>query len=533
VALALDRKAGPGGTWRSYQTCRTSFHQIRTFLGWIAACDDPPQSPAEITPAIWSQWCLSLRDIPSARHCRRQMRVLLAEVAGLPAATLKVADRRILKEAPPKERSYSYQELAQIRARASAVFNTALVRIRANREHLRRWYAGEFAERDAGWLIGEALDCLARTGDVPRYGGRSGTIPARYLNALGNRSPEATWGRLYLTRAEGAAAAVLLVTSEAWNRSVLDRMRVPEHDPAAGDAFDIYTVEVNKRRRPVRLRYTTNNLLDAGPDTPGRLMRQVIEATEMARQTLQLLGEPSDHLLVWRRANRKAGQFGFGTPTNQGAADRGTADLTAVSLRRLRRTVQVLIRREPAQNSQDTHDDVYVLRDPAARAEAQATVARGLAEAHGHARTIVKMRLVLGEDASRLIELSDDPELARAIDNGDHDTATGACTDLTSSPYTEPGLPCTASFLLCLACGNAVATRRHLPRLTYLREALDELRAVVDQAVWDQDWREHLLRVGSLLETRTTPAERAAAWEQVSDLDRDLIDRMLHRKLDA
>jgi hypothetical protein len=38
-----------------------------------------------------------------------------------------------------------------------------------------------------------------------------------------------------------------------------------------------------------------------------------------------------------------------------------------VSLRRLRRTVQVLIRREPAQNTDQTHEQVYVLRDPATR----------------------------------------------------------------------------------------------------------------------------------------------------------------------
>ncbi|MGH3159003.1 MAG: hypothetical protein ACRDNF_20855 [Streptosporangiaceae bacterium] len=82
--------------------------------------------------------------------------------------------------------------------------------------------------------------------------GNSEYLPARYRNAMGGNSPEATWGRLYLTRAEAAAAAVLLVASEAWNRSVLDRMRVPEHDPAAGDGIDIHTVEINKRRRPVR-----------------------------------------------------------------------------------------------------------------------------------------------------------------------------------------------------------------------------------------------------------------------------------------
>ena len=48
-----------------------------------------------------------------------------------------------------------------------------------------------------------------------------------------------------------------------------------------------------------------------------------------------------------------------------------------VSLRRLRRTVQVLIRKQPAQNTPETHDSVYVLPDPASRGEARATIAAG------------------------------------------------------------------------------------------------------------------------------------------------------------
>jgi hypothetical protein len=55
--------------------------------------------------------------------------------------------------------------------------------------------------------------------------------------------------------------------------------------------------------------------------------------------------------------------------------------------------------------------------------------------------------------------------------------ADGACLDFTNSPFGPPGQPCTASFLDCLACSNAVATRRQLPWLAWLRRALDALRA--------------------------------------------------------
>ena len=52
-------------------------------------------------------------------------------------------------------------------------------------------------------------------------------------------------------------------------------------------------------------------------------------------------------------------------------------------------------------------------------------------------------------------------------------------------------------------------------------------------AVWDQDWREHHLRIRSLMHTHTTAAERTAALAEVADTDRILIDRLLRRKLDT
>ncbi|MBC2644416.1 MULTISPECIES: hypothetical protein [unclassified Rhodococcus (in: high G+C Gram-positive bacteria)] len=351
----------------------------------------------------------------------------------------------------------------------------------------------------------------------------------RYLAALGGLAPEKTWGRLFLSRGEVFAAAVLLVASESWNKSVLHRMRIPEHDPAVADAVDVFTVQLDKPRRPVRLRHTSTNLVDSGAGSPGRLLRQVIEATAPARETLAVLGRPTDRLLVYRTAcpSRRGQEFGFGIAKSL------TVGTESVSLRRLRRTVQVLIRKEPAQNTSEVHDTVYMLRDPAGREAASETIARGLTDAAEHAHLIGAMRLVLGGDADALVELSDDPELAAAIQRGDLDTATAACTDFTHSPHTDPGLPCTASFLLCLACPNAVATRRHLPRLVHLHDGMTELHAVLDTAVWEQQWQQHFQRISTLLDTHTTAAERSDARTRITDADRTTIDRLLRRTFDA
>ena len=76
-------------------------------------------------------------------------------------------------------------------------------------------------------------------------------------------------------------------------------------------------------------------------------------------------------------------------------------------------------------------------------------------------------------------------------------------------------------------------TRRHLPRLVYLHGGLNELRGTVEQAVWDQDWHEHFHRLHLLLTEHTTTAEQTVALRAISDTDRALIDRLLHRGLDT
>ena len=349
-------------------------------------------------------------------------------------------------------------------------------------------------------------------------------------------------GRLFLTMPEAAALAVLLVCEHGWNRSVLDVMTVPDDMPGAGeDDLDIYRVTLFKRRRPARARHSSTNLADAGPGTPGRLIRQAMEATEPARVALAALGDPADRLLVSRRAT-PAGKtmFCLGVPPGDSVRRwSDTAGLTGpggpgqVSLRRLRRTVQVLIRREPAQNTDQTHEQVYVLRDPATRPEAEQVAAQGLTDAVGHARDVMKMRMLLGARTEQLTDYAGTPEKARALAGGTLDTATGACLDFTHSPFSPPGEPCTASFLDCLACRNAVATRRHLPRLAWLHRTLDELRGTVGEQVWAQDWRTHFLRLTALLEDNTTAGERDTAARAASDADRELIGQLLAGRLTA
>lgn len=84
---------------------------------------------------------------------------------------------------------------------------------------------------------------------------------------------------------------------------------------------------------------------------------------------------------------------------------------------------------------------------------------------------------------------------------------------------------------ILLACPNAIATPAHLPRLLTLRDALTNL-ASVDPARFDLLYREHHTRLEDLLSSRTTEAERELARATTTDVDRDMIERLLRRELD-
>lgn len=205
-----------------------------------------------------------------------------------------------------------------------------------------------------------------------------------------------------------------------------------------------------------------------------------------------------------------AGLFRFGFSGSEVRTWKARAGSAGLNLRRLRRTVNVLHRRTATQNSQDVHDSIYVLRDTRAREQANPVITSGIEAAIAHAETTVRARLSRDDTAGR-----------------GTDTATASCGDYRHSPFSPHGLPCRASFLLCLACPNAVVTPRHLARLAYLARVLEELRSVLPEAIWDHGWRERHERLAQLRRDCFTPAEWADALAAAGPQDRALIDQLL------
>ncbi|WP_170109866.1 hypothetical protein [Streptomyces phaeoluteigriseus] len=189
-----------------------------------------------------------------------------------------------------------------------------------------------------------------------------------------------------MTTDEGFALMILIIAAYGWNATPVVEMKVPDASPDAGNEGQIiYRVELEKRRRRPADRYETRNLADWGANSPGRLITHAIESTAPAREMLKNVGAPTDRLIVWRLAQRRAaygegtaglfdGHFHANVWRNWRQELGGEGSL---NLRRLRKTVVITHQRQPTQHSQDTHDGAYVLPDPRTHAAAQPVITTG------------------------------------------------------------------------------------------------------------------------------------------------------------
>lgn len=518
AALFADRLS-PAGPWRQIATSREVFGLLVTFTGFLAALDDTPRDVAAITPAIWHAWVLSRGANSMGAKQISKVAAFLRQDPRLPVATRNLVLKPVHMPVAT-ETAYSTDEFEQITRAATVNFRTAWQRISENRRHLAAWRAGELAVGTQAWRIGEVLDHLARHGDVPFRVKPNGQrdVGGAVAGVLGGSTAEFSWQRLYLSNVEIVSLAVLLVAKHGWNSTSVAELGVPEMLSTAEDQQVTYRIELEKRRRRPPHRYETRNLTDWGPNSPGRLITRAIEATAAGRDLLAVRGESTDRLLVSRLSRIRAGEvelrLGF---TFNDIKQWNVVTGIEVNLRRMRRTVVVMHQRVPTQHNRDTHDQVYVLRDPATHEDAAPIIAEGVAEAISHARLAVQARVERDEHAG------DDAA----------DTATANCGDYEHSPFSPHGSPCRASFLLCLACPNAVITPRHLPRLAYLHVVLEQLRGVLTAPVWDHDWRDHHSRLTDLRDTAFTPAEWADALVRLSMADRAVIDDLLRKGFDA
>ena len=209
-----------------------------------------------------------------------------------------------------------------------------------------------------------------------------------------------------------------------------------------------------------------------------------------------------------------------------------------VSLRRMRLSVQV-IRGEAMGNSVDTSVNVYRGPDPQTHEQARPVVVQGLSDAVTDAKRRVAARVSESEaEAARTdpaplaARLGVTEERVTALLEGGLDTATAACLDMTHSPHeVDEGGLCTASFLACVECPNAVATPDHVPRIVATREALVVAARSSPAPVREQHYANLVDAFDDLLRRVGEPdVKRARA--AVTPADIEAVTQLLDRRLD-
>ncbi|GAB3147299.1 hypothetical protein GCM10027290_30370 [Micromonospora sonneratiae] len=277
---------------------------------------------------------------------------------------------------------------------------------------------------------------------------------------------------------------------------------------------------------------------------------------DLARDTRRWLG--TDRLLAFYTAKGKAGRgFQTGVPKQslqlwgattglerdpvtdgeQGAEQPGPRPLV-IDARRLRLT-WLEIHQRPVAQTEHTLANEYLARNRGNIAEYQQLVADVLQQQVDGARAHRPIPVLTDEDVTRAAV---DPQAVAAAHGltvarlqdlvaGRLDTVLAGCTDNIASPHTEPGRPCTASFLLCLSCPCARATPAHLPVQVLVRDALLARQQQMTPLSWARRFGQAVTQLTDLLEpfgpTAVDDARKAA-----TAADHDLVDRFLSTGLD-
>lgn len=455
------------------------------------------------------------------------IRVLLRRDPRL--ATGPVAEelaRRIPRPAPSK-RFYEEAERDRVVLTAQRQFRSAWLRIGENTRLLHQWREGGLPEGSRERRIGKILDHLAHTGDVPRTRPPNKQPWVTNYGLLGGTAAEKTWGRLFLTRKELTALAVVLTDKFGWNLSVYDRIPVPTAAPSAGETASVtYQVQIEKRRAGSGRWFSTENITDSGADSAGRLITQALEATAHARALADQL-TPGTDLLMVARVYRIAqvihweldrpppvGPLAFGVTDDMGKVWARSHGLGGSLFQLIRRSA-VTGDGRPLQHTQGTHESIYVLPDRRVQRASRDVFEAGAHEALGQARAAVFAGTI-----------------TQAPGRGHQQTATVDCEDDTTSPWPAPDGGCGADFLLCLACTNAHVHPGHHPRLAHLHQQILSLQSVLDDRTFRDRWLVHLHRLEDL-RGKVGPAAWTAALARVTDTDRTVVQLLVKKALAA
>lgn len=466
-------------------------------------------------------------------------------------------------ELPAGKRPAEYDdaEWQQITTALRRDVRTARDRIRAGRDLLRRYRAGQLEPGTRDWETGRYLDVFDRSGDFPRA---PRGVPLQRVQAAGGVAGLAM--QLTLTVTEMTAFALLLtaVTGENFGTVAAWPATSSRPDGGIGVTSAIALIEASKPRRGPDREHMVTALEDLpaglarvlqapGEDSERRLFRSplrlyelLVDLTELSRRH----GGHQDAFCAYTSSPSKAGERwpsrpeschiqmwagGSGFPTAGRAVPGGPPP---VSVRWLRNTALARARR-PVAHTRATLNDRYLMSSGQVVRESRTVVAQALRDEVGKARSRQSVPVLTAGFVERAAADPDaaaaeaglPPGTVTALISGRSDTVLAGCTGHTDSPHAPPGTPCTASFLACLDCPNARALPRHLPVQAAAADQILALRPNMDPAAWQARYAAPLASLDDILGHYTT-AEQQQARAAATSRQRDLVGQLLDGRWD-
>lgn len=405
--------------------------------------------------------------------------------------------------------------------------------------------------RNAGGTEGGVLHHLALFGDVPRY--TSGA--SRGHSSI--RGATEVFSSLFPTASEVAALAVLFQCLTGQNLSTICNLttRYSRADGAAQGETKVLITRGSKPRRGPRKAEMDISLtsiptwieprqFEEEKDDYSSAFGLYMIAEELCRRARRFAS--TDALLVghWNQP-RSSTTNGLGfrqvTDTSCTSLWKGWTDKDGkrqrVDSKRFRRTFLELHQR-PVAHTADTLADTYLSRDAGSLAANQRVV-QDVLEAEVERITSGRIALALttsdveqaATDANGVAQRFGIPvEKLRPLLEGRLDTVATSCIDNRNGPITEPGKPCTASFLLCLGCANARSEPRQIPIQALLRQRLEALRDELPPQRWQQLYGTAVEQLDDLLKQQRVDV--AAAASRTTSEDAALVEALLGGRLD-
>ena len=486
LAKALRLMSEPGGVLGARSTIKQHACAHRKFFEYLAETAPRLRGPEDLRAAHidgFESWLEGRGLKPIHRHTvlakpLLALRALDAETPSLLAPDLKqrlsFTSARPLGRSTPRD-SYSPFVARQLRDAARA--DVAAIG--------RRIGSGPVSVAEAGGeqvLLDEAHAIIARDGAI---GHRHPIAHRLYVLRHRARATQLALmtllhARHYLVSPDLVPFLVLLSIETGLEIECLKTLKVDcLRNPKAG------TIEIHYLKRRARgAEFKHIRVRDAGPTTPGGVIRSVLALTERARRL-----RPSDSLWVfWRDGALRDEILQPRETIDTWTAHHDIRDdegaplyLTLSRLRKTHKALWYLKSQGEIARFAVGHTPEVAVRHyadiPSLRPVHEATIASAFQEAYDSA---LKVRVVTPRQETALRRKRRD---AAALDDV-QDVWLAGCSGFTKSPFAPVGAPCPHAAWACLECPNALITAAKLPALFAFLDFLESERDGLSAPAW-------------------------------------------------